>query len=264
MPATVWGWQITPVELRSWLVEECDGVLVVNKPAGVVCHPSKHGPWSSLAGACREYLGATTIHMPFRLDRETSGVMLVTAVDSIARRLQQAVQRGAYWKSYLALLSGALYGETTVALRLGPAPHSLVRLRQAPRQDGAGRVAATRFLPLITTAKATLARVLPAPGRLHQIRAHARALGRPLYGDKIYGPDERLFMEFIAQGWTPRHQHELEIRWQALHCESILFPANSKQGERRFHAPFAPVMKSFCERVLGQPVDTANDYLPLA
>ena len=118
MPAEDWGWRITPDELRAWIVEECDGVVILNKPAGVVCHPSKKGPWSSLAGAYREYFGVEKVHMPFRLDRETSGVMIVTGVEECGRRLQRAVQKGAYRKTYLAVLMGELRGESLVALRL--------------------------------------------------------------------------------------------------------------------------------------------------
>ena len=53
MPRTEWGWLITEAELRAWVLFEDERLLVVNKPAHVVCHPSKHGEWSSLIGACR-------------------------------------------------------------------------------------------------------------------------------------------------------------------------------------------------------------------
>ena len=74
---------IEPGELRSWIIHDDDRLLVVNKPGDVVCHPSKHGPWSSLVGAAREHAGLGTIHLVFRLDRETSGVV-VLAKDPLA------------------------------------------------------------------------------------------------------------------------------------------------------------------------------------
>lgn len=251
MPEEEWGWQITPEELESWIVEDAGNLLVLNKPAGVLCHRSKHGPWSSLAGAAREYLGAAKLHMPFRLDRETSGVMLVTGCEQIGRRLQRAVQDGQYHKEYTALMQGRLRGRTTVALPIGASEGSLVRLKRAVNTDGAGQPALTVFAPLASSATGTLARVLPATGRLHQIRVHAAAIGHPLFGDKIYGPDESLFVEFIENGWTARHQKLLGLKRQALHCSMVEFESDVISGERRFTAPLAEDLTDFCGQQLG-------------
>lgn len=62
VPRTDWGWMVTPAELESWILFQDRDLLVINKPAHVVCHPSKKGPW---IGACREYLHAERLHMPF-------------------------------------------------------------------------------------------------------------------------------------------------------------------------------------------------------
>jgi 23S rRNA pseudouridine1911/1915/1917 synthase len=260
MPEESWGWQINEREIESWILDRADGVLVVNKPAGVVCHPSKHGPWSSLVGAAREYLRVERIHMPFRLDRETSGVMLLTGDEEMGRRLQGAVQRGAYSKEYVALLTGELRSRTVVALPIGHAG-TLVRLKRACPRDGQGQAAVTVFEPLCATPEGTLVRVLPQTGRLHQIRVHARAIGHPLFGDKIYGPDESLFVEFIESGWTPRHESLLGLRRQALHCSAVRFHAETIKGKQRIAAPLAPDLVEFCKRRLKfSPLD----YLLLA
>ncbi len=251
MPAEQWGWRITPAELESWIVAREAGLVVVNKPAGVVCHPSKQGPWSSLAGAAREFLGAPKLHLPFRLDRETSGVMLLTGDEELGKRLQRAVQNGQYRKQYTALLTGRLRGRAAVALPIGLRPDSPVRLRRAPLQDGTGQPALTIFVPLVANDRATLCQVLPATGRLHQIRVHARALGHPIFGDKIYGPDETLFLEFLEQGWTQRQQRLLELNRQALHCSSVEFNADIIPNKRRFSAPLANDIRVFCEESLG-------------
>src|SRR5258708_4691465 len=68
---------IAPEELRSWIVHEDARLLVVSKPGDVVCHPSKDGPWSSLVGAAREHTQLPTMHLVFRLDRETSGIVVL-------------------------------------------------------------------------------------------------------------------------------------------------------------------------------------------
>ncbi len=225
--------------------------MVLNKPAGVVCHPSKHGPWSSLAGAAREFLGTPKLHMPFRLDRETSGVMLLTGEEELGKRLQRAVQNGQYRKRYAALLMGRLRGRVAAALPLGLRPASPVWLRRAPLQDGTGQPALTLFVPHASNDRATLVEVLPATGRLHQIRAHALALGHPVFGDKIYGPDETLFLEFREQGWTTRQQHLLGLKRQALHCSSVEFPSDLIADKQRFSAPLASDLREFCEQRLG-------------
>lgn len=251
MPEEAWGWRITPEELSSWILETNGDVLVINKPAGVVCHPSKHGPWSSLAGAAREFLGAEKLHMPFRLDRETSGVMLVTGSEEAGQRLQHAVQNGQYRKEYTALMKGQLRGRTAVSLPIAGATDSLVRLKRVTVRDGTGQAALTVFAPVESNANATLARVLPATGRLHQIRVHASAIGHPLFGDKIYGPDESLFVEFIEKGWTERHHRLLALKRQALHCSVVEFKSDKILGKRRFTAPLAHDLKDFCEASLG-------------
>lgn len=251
MPAEEWGWRITEQELESWILERLGNVLVLNKPAGVVCHPSKHGVWSSLAGAAREYLGAGKIHMPFRLDRETSGVMLLTGCEVSGKRLQRAVQEGRYRKEYTALMTGQLRGRTVVGLPLAASSDSLVRLKRRFVRDGTGQAALTIFAPVESNSKGTLARVLPATGRLHQIRVHASAIGHPLFGDKIYGPDESLFVEFIEKGWTERQQQLLGLRRQALHCSLVEFSSNEITGTRRFSAPSARDLYQFCEESLG-------------
>ena len=69
----------------------------------------------------------------------------------------------------------------------------------------------------------TLCKVRPETGRKHQIRVHAEHLGHRVIGDKIYGPDETLYIDFIEDGWTARHESMLPLKRQALHCYSYTF-----------------------------------------
>jgi 23S rRNA pseudouridine1911/1915/1917 synthase len=177
--------------------------------------------------------------------------MLLTGDEELGKRLQRAVQNGQYHKKYVALLMGRLSGRVAVALPLGLRPASPVRLRRAPLQDGTGQPALTFFVPLVSNDQATLVEVLPASGRLHQIRAHARALGHPVFGDKIYGPDETLFLEFLEQGWTERQQDWLGLKRQALHCSSVEFTMDLIANKRHFSAPLASDIREFCEKSLG-------------
>src|SRR5262245_53397779 len=94
---------IAPEDVPTWILYEDDRLLVVNKPGDVACHPSKAGPWSSLVGALREYTRLPTVHLVFRLDRETSGVVVLAKDPDMASRLQRAMQQRRVGKAYLVV-----------------------------------------------------------------------------------------------------------------------------------------------------------------
>ncbi len=212
---------ITPEELRAWILFEDEHLLVLNKPGDVVCHPSKAGPWSSLVGAVREYLGGGAVHLIFRLDRETSGVVLIAKDERTSTLLQRVTLKRSYSKVYHAILVGELAVETTVDQPLGPDTSGPVAAKTCVVPAGQGKPALTRYTPLAVGGGFTLARVVTETGRKHQIRAHAQWLGYPLVGDKIYGPDQRLYLEFIDTGWTPALASRLLLWRQALNCSEI-------------------------------------------
>ncbi|MEZ5353992.1 MAG: pseudouridine synthase [Bryobacteraceae bacterium] len=233
MPRTDWGWMITPEELRSWFVFHDHGILAIDKPAHVLCHRSKHGPWSSLISACRELTGAPRMHMPSRLDRETSGALVIVSSRAALDAVNLAVRRGYFAKTYHAIVTGVLTGPVLVDQPIGVAEASVVGVRRAVRPDG--QPARTLFEPLAATASHTFVRATPLTGRTHQIRVHASWLGHAVAGDKIYGPDENLFVEFLRTGWTPGLQESLSIERHALHCST--FHWNDPAAPRRFFAP---------------------------
>lgn len=212
---------IAPDEFRSWILFEDERLLVLNKPGDIVCHPSKAGPWSSLVGAAREYLGGGAVHLAFRLDRETSGVVVIAKDERTGRLLQRAAVDRRYAKVYHTLLVGELATETLVDQPLGPDYSGQLRTKTCVVPDGQGKRAVTRYTPLVARGGFTLARVVTETGRMHQIRAHAEWLRHPLVGDKIYGPDQNLFLEFLDTGWTPALEARLFLRRQALHCSEI-------------------------------------------
>ncbi len=215
--------QITAEEMRAWTIFEDERVLVINKPGDVVCHPSKDGPWSSLVGAAKEYLRAEVVHLVFRLDRETSGVVVMAKEPKMGARLHKAVMERRYGKSYQAILTGELGGEVRVEQALGKDVMSPVTVKSTvvPPDEPGAQTAISVFTPERAGGGFTLARVVTETGRKHQIRAHAQWLGHSLVGDKIYGPDPRLFLEFVENGFTARLERELLLRRQALHCAEV-------------------------------------------
>jgi 23S rRNA pseudouridine1911/1915/1917 synthase len=235
-------------ELKTWILFEDERLLVINKPGDVVCHPSKAGPWSSLVGAAREYTGLPTMHLVFRLDRETSGVVVLAKDAATATRLQTAMMRRQVGKTYEAILTGRLAGKVTVDQPLGDDSTSPVFTKSAV--VAGGQAAVTHFESLTATEAFTHARVVTETGRKHQIRAHAQWLGHSLVGDKIYGPDARFYLQFIEHGWTPALAEKLLLPRQALHCARIdLRPA---RWEQEFVAPLPDDLRRFCgERGLG-------------
>jgi 23S rRNA pseudouridine1911/1915/1917 synthase len=233
---------IAPEELPGWILHEDEHLLVINKPGDVVCHPSKAGPWSSLIGALREHTGLPVMHLIFRLDRETSGVVVLAKDASTASRLQRAMQERRVTKSYLVILTGDLREAVTVDQPLGDDVTTPVFIKTCVRPDG--KPAVTRFEPLAANGDFTLARAMPETGRKHQIRAHAHWLGHTVVGDKIYGPDPRHYLEFIDHGWTDALAAKLLLPRQALHCAEIDLTAAG--APQIFRAPLAEDMHAFC------------------
>lgn len=245
---------IAAEELAAWRLADDEAVLAFNKPGDVVCHPSKAGPWSSLAGAVKEGCGLARAHLVFRLDRETSGVVLFAKDERWASILQRAMMARRVRKTYLAVLVGELAGAVAVDQPLGDDEHSPVYVKTTVRADG--KEARSRFTPLVVAGGFTLAEVTIETGRKHQIRAHAQWLGYPVVGDKIYGPDARCYLEFIDHGWTPALAEKLLLERQALHCAriEILGGANG-EGARGYRAPLAADLVAFCRARMGAAVE---------
>jgi 23S rRNA pseudouridine1911/1915/1917 synthase len=237
---------IAPDELKTWIVHEDDRLLVISKPGDVVCHPSKAGPWSSLVGAAREYTQLPTVHLVFRLDRETSGIIVLAKDPKMASRLQKAVMERRVTKRYRAIVWGEMREAVTVNQPLGVDLHSPVFVKSAVVRMGdmEAKEAITHFSPEVAANGFSLVRADLETGRKHQIRAHLQWLGHPVVGDKIYGPDSRHYLEFIDHGWTPELAAKLLMDRQALHCAEIgLEPAGLPFT---FSAPLPADMRAFC------------------
>jgi 23S rRNA pseudouridine1911/1915/1917 synthase len=124
-----------------------------------------------------------------------------------------------------------------------------VRQRVVEAGSPGAQAAQTIFKPLAATADYTLAGMRLLTGRKHQIRAHALALGHPVVGDKLYGPDESLYLEFATKGWTERHSALLPLPRQALHCAAIdLRPAGL---DHVFRAPWPADLAKFAQSEMG-------------
>jgi 23S rRNA pseudouridine1911/1915/1917 synthase len=247
---------VVPADLRTWVLLEDERLLVIDKPGWLVCHPSKNGPWSSLAGAVREEFKPDAIRLIYRLDRETSGVIILAKTEAMGGRLGKAVLQRKIGKLYVAILQGELRESVTVNQPLGPDPSANVTVKQRVVAGEGSQEAITVFHPLRVSGGHTLVGVELVTGRKHQIRAHAEWLGQRVVGDKLYGPDPGLYLEFAQQGWTARHSELLGMTRQALHCVAIDLRATGLDYLLR--APWPKDMARFAERVMQLPPEEAQ------
>jgi len=211
-------------EFPSWIIFENENFLILNKPGWLVCHPSKNGELSSLIGAARVYCNAESLHLVSRLDRETSGIVVIAKNKATASKAQKAVESRSVSKKYLAILNGAMPYSATVAQPLVDDKNSLVAIKQT---CAIRKTSAKKALTIFTSIKVsddnegkryTLCEVEIITGRKHQIRAHAQWLGHTIVGDKIYGPDETLYLDFIETGYTEAMAKILPTARQCLHA----------------------------------------------
>ena len=168
-------------------------LMVIIKPAGLVVHPAA-GHWSGtlLNGLLAHHAGAAVLPragIVHRLDKDTSGLMLVGKSRQAVEALVRAIAAREVKREYLALAHGAWKGaeEVTVDQAIGRDSHNRLRMAVIPASLGTGKVAQTTMRPLDSNAQATLLACRLHTGRTHQIRVHAAWLGQPLVGDALYG-----------------------------------------------------------------------------
>ncbi|MDE2235221.1 MAG: 23S rRNA pseudouridine(955/2504/2580) synthase RluC [Gammaproteobacteria bacterium] len=172
--------------LESAILYEDDQLLVVNKPAGMAVHGGSGVSFGVIETLRTSRPEQAVLELVHRLDRDTSGCLLVAKKRSALRMLHAAMREGRVEKRYLALLAGAWSGGERI-VRLALEKNVLQSGERRVRVAAAGKRAETRFNPLQTFKNAALVEATILTGRTHQIRVHAAHLLHPVSGDDKYG-----------------------------------------------------------------------------
>ena len=179
-----------PIAAPLTFVYEDEDIAVLNKSPDMAVHGSTGGQGCTVANALAAYLGPDAVFHPVnRLDRGTSGVMLVARSGYVHDRLRRVLHSGDFRRTYLAVACGTgLPPSGTIDLPIARADDGSTRRIPAP----GGQPSVTDYTVLAEWDGYTLLRVAPRTGRTHQIRVHFAALGHPLLGDALYGGDAAL------------------------------------------------------------------------
>ena len=239
------------------ILGETAELMAVDKPPFLLVHPSKPGGPVTLWDRLKELLAyeitsGGQVSLINRLDRETSGIILVAKTAASARFAAMAMARGGISKEYLALVSGWPASEDWEVdqpiLRQGEVAPSRIWLRRAVHPQGSPARTGFRVLGRYRHPKGgplSLLRCVPHTGRTHQIRVHLAHSGHPVLGDKIYGPDEGCYLDFMESGWTPRLGEILWLPRHALH--SCLLGIRFEGVEHLWESPLPPDLQTILD-----------------
>ena len=226
------------VDDRIVILYEENCFVAVDKPGNLPVHPAGRYFNNTLVALLAERYGRK-VYPVHRIDRETSGVILLAFDEKSAGSLSAALAKGT--KEYLALVHGNFPdGELIVDLPLGRDSESAVRKKRKAWPGGI-QCAATRFQKVLTAGDISLVRCFPETGRLHQIRAHLLSAGFPIVGDKLYGRDETAFLTFIEHGLTAKLLESLILPRAALHASRLVFLHPQNKQELVIRAPLPPI-----------------------
>lgn len=210
--------------LRAAVLYENDHLLVVNKPAGMAVHGGSGLSWGLIEAyrALRPEL--RSLELVHRLDRETSGCLMLSKRRSALRQLHSALREGRVDKRYRALVRGQWPAEISAVDR-PLSKNVLASGERLVRVNPEGKASLTRFRVLERFADATLVEAVPVTGRTHQIRVHARAAGHAILGDDKYG-DRDANTRFRERGLKRLflHASSLSLDWEEgrLECSAVL------------------------------------------
>ena len=230
------------------VIDESDDWIVVDKPAPLIVHPANRKPEPTLLGGLEKLLAyeiatGACLGIVNRLDRETSGVVLVAKSTAAARELGMIFERREAEKEYLAIVIGWPEKDewecAEPIIRAGELGPSEIWVRQVVNSQG--RHCLTRFRVERRFKRGagefSLIRCFPETGRMHQIRVHLAHSGFPIIGDKLYSGNGSEYIEWMADGWTPELAKRLILPRHALHAAKLGLPWGGKMTDWEAELP---------------------------
>lgn len=241
--------RLLPVDLPLAVAYEDEDTVVPDKPADMPTHPSHNHHDDTVANALAFRYGRLGIPFVFRpvnrLDRNTSGLLLVARNRVAASALFHAMQKGEIRKRYLAILCGIpKETEGLVDTYMRRTAQSIIVRENCPKGEGGDR-ALTRYRVLCQKNGHALALAEPLTGRTHQLRVHFAGLGCPILGDDLYGSPSDLI---------GRH---------ALHSCALSFPSPSDGNRIEIYSPLPKDMDGVARQLFGEALPSPQALLDL-
>lgn len=217
------------------IIFEDENLLIVNKPAGILVHPTADERTATLANGVLYYLrsqGNTNLFRAIhRLDRNTSGLLLIAKNQYAHNYMTDQFDRQKIHREYLAFVQGLIsFANGTIDAPIGRAEGSIIQ-RQIDEEDGKDAVTHYQVLERYPQSNVTMVALRLETGRTHQIRIHLSHLGYPLLGDTLYTGDAALIGRHALHSWRIRCQMPFS------------------HEEREFEAPLAPDLQRLVQRL---------------
>ncbi|MCT8332902.1 RluA family pseudouridine synthase [Leptospira sp. 85282-16] len=213
------------VDTNYVILKETEDFLFVDKPGNLPMHPAGRYRTRTLLNLLEKtYPTVIPVH---RLDRETSGIVIFAKSEESRTWLQKKFELREVQKEYLAVVRGFFEKETKLDGFIGKDLESAIRkkMKFSLEEFLDSKSVSTNFIPLRYNNSQNISLVLvrPVTGRIHQIRVSLLYLGYPILGDKLYGPRETMFLDFVKSGLTKDLLAELGAERQLLHAHSISY-----------------------------------------
>jgi 23S rRNA pseudouridine1911/1915/1917 synthase len=230
--------ELEPEDIPLTIIYQDGDIIVLDKPAGLTVHPAPGHPSGTLVNALlaaapdlQGIAGTLRPGIVHRLDKDTSGLMVVAKTDRAQRSLQRQLKERAVQKTYLALVNGVPKpAEGLIEAPIGRHPKN--RKKMAVVAGGREAMTKYRVREVIAGARYTLLEIEPVTGRTHQIRVHMAALGHPVVGDATYGR---------RSGIIPR---------QFLHAHKLAFAIPLGGRAVEFESPLPGDLREALDRLL--------------
>jgi 23S rRNA pseudouridine1911/1915/1917 synthase len=232
------------------ILAEDEHFLAIDKPAGLPMHTTAKFWKNTLVALLRERYPGAGLQICHRIDRETSGVLLIARTRPAASFLKRAFAARAVKKTYFALVHGVPAERSGVI----DAPMRLLDTRTKIKMgvEADGLPAVTRYTVQKVYAKHALVEASPETGRQHQIRVHLAHIGHPIVGDKLYAASEQAFMDYCDHGLTPELLDLFDgLPRQALHAARLIFPHPQTHESTLVESPLPADLAEYMSRLEG-------------